>query len=115
MSLGMTYEEYWYGYPPAIKDYARAEEYRRKQVNYNAWLQGLYFASAISSTIGNAFLEKGTPPNEYPERPFASDEEEREAERKAQEEREAHEAKLFMRMIVEQGKHWGENPKKRVE
>lgn len=115
MSLGMTYEEYWFGHPHAARAYAKAEEYKRKQRNYDSWLQGLYIAHAISSTIGNAFIEKGAQPNEYPEHPFATDAEEMEAERKAQEEKEAEAAKLYMKMIVEQGKHWGDNPKKRVQ
>lgn len=107
MSLGMTYEEYWYGNPLLVRSYLQAEEYRRRKENYNLWLGGIYMQQAIASTIGNAFLEKGASPNRYPEKPFAIDAESIEKERQEQEEREIEAAKVYMQLLVDNGKDWG--------
>ena len=41
MSIGMTYNEYWYGDPLMVRDYYRAFRIRRKQEDERMWLQGL--------------------------------------------------------------------------
>lgn len=107
LSLGMTHEQYWYGDPLLVRDYLQAEVYRRKRENYNMWLGGLYMREAIMSSIGNAFLGKGTPPYEYMEKPIPMDEEEIEAKRAEDEAREVEQAEMYMRLLVEQGKDWG--------
>lgn len=106
-SLGMTYEEYWYGDPLLVRDYLQAEEYRRRQENYSLWMSGLYMREAIMASIGNAFIDKGQPPYEYPERPFPMTDEEIEAQREEQEKREVEQAEMYMKLLVEQGKDWG--------
>ena len=103
----MTHEQYWYGDPLLVRDYLQAEVYRRKRENYNMWLGGLYMREAIMSSIGNAFLGKGTPPYEYMEKPIPMDEEEIEAKRAEDEAREVEQAEMYMRLLVEQGKDWG--------
>lgn len=106
-SLGMTYDEYWYGDPLLVRDYLQAEEYRRRQENYSLWMSGLYMREAIMASIGNAFIDKGQPPYEYPERPFPITDEEIEAQREEQEKREVEQAEMYMKLLVEQGKDWG--------
>lgn len=102
----MTAKEYWYGDPWLVRDYLKAEEYRRERENYMAWLQGMYFAHAIAATIGNAFIEKGAKPVEYPDKPYelAGESEEQKRDR---EERELMQAELYMRQFVDFGKNWG--------
>lgn len=107
----MSYDEYWYGDPLAARVYAKAEEYRREKENYSAWLQGLYMSWAISGTIGNAFIGENTPPFEYPDKPIPTTEEATEMERQENERKEAEQAKIYMRLLVEQGKGWGKEAK----
>lgn len=107
----MTYEEYWHGDPTMTRDYVEADDYRRKNKDFDAWLSGLYVAKAIASTIGNAFLEKGSEPNEYPEQPLSHEKVETEEQIEERERKEAEEAKIFMKLLVEQGKHWGKKDK----
>ncbi len=109
----MTPELYWHGDPWLVRDYIKAEEYRRERENYTAWLQGMYFANAIAATIGNAFLDKGTAPVEYPDKPYPL-RQESEEEKKAKEELELQQAELYMRRFVDFGKHWGEKPGKPI-
>ena len=103
----MTAEEYWRGDPLLVRDYLQAETYRRKKENYTLWLGGLYMREAIMSSIGNAFIDKGSPPYEYMEKPIPMDEDEVEAKRKEQEEKEVEAAEMYMKLLVEQGKDWG--------
>ncbi len=106
MSLGMTYEEYWYGNPLLVRSYLQAEEYRRRKENYNLWLGGIYMQQAIASTIGNAFIEKGSPKNKYPDKPFPIDEETLEQDRVEQEAMELEATRAYMLMLADQGREW---------
>lgn len=38
--------------------------------NFLAYLQGIYMAEAIASTVGNMFKKKSAKPHEYPKKPF---------------------------------------------
>lgn len=51
LSIGMSYDLYWYGEPDALNRYIKAEEIRQKKANYQAWLQGLYVYEAIGSLV----------------------------------------------------------------
>ena len=51
LSLGMTYEQYWYGNPKLLNSYVRAEEYKRMRKNQELWLQGLYVHIAIGDLV----------------------------------------------------------------
>ena len=48
MSIGMTYDEFWFGKPERAKYYRKAYELKKKQLNEQLWLQGMYFFEAIS-------------------------------------------------------------------
>ena len=88
LSLGCSYNEFWYGEPWIAAAYLEAELYRREQVNHDLWLQGLYFSNAVNTALANAFWDhKGIKPDGYLKYPIAFTEREKaaEAERKRHE------------------------------
>ena len=101
----MTHDEYWYGDPWMVRDYLKADEFRREKANYDAWLHGLYVASAIDSTVGNAFRKEHSQPSEYPDKPFPLFESEEEEEEREQKNLDA--AELYLKQFIEFGKKWG--------
>lgn len=110
LSIGMSYETYWYGDTRLIWDYLKAEKLRQEREAYAAWLNGAYVREAILSSIGNAFAKKGQAPNEYPGPPdFSSKEDivETENQIEEREEQEALWAKVYMDNMVRAGKNWG--------
>lgn len=78
MAMGMTYDEFWYGEPDRVKFYREAEEIRRKERDYNLWLQGRYFYDALCSVspILHAFAQNGTRAQAYNEEPYPRTEKE---------------------------------------
>ena len=54
----MTPDQYWNGDTWLVRDYLKAEEFRREKENYNAWLNGVYVAKAISATIRQTHTPK---------------------------------------------------------
>lgn len=110
MSIGMTYDQFWYGDVRAFKSYVDADMERQKRRNEEFWLQGLYVYDAISSAIQNAFSKPGSHPKRYAEKPypiFEKSEEEKQAEKEAQEEKEKAFALAYMMQMAEVGKNWG--------
>lgn len=82
---GMTYEQFWLGEPELTVAYRRADELKKRRVNEELWLAGIYTAEALASTVGNMFT-KGTK-HKYPEEPkpitMAEVEERKEREQRA--------------------------------
>ena len=72
MSMGMTYDEFWYGEPDRVKYYRQAEEIRRKEKDYDLWLQGRYIYDALCavSPLLHAFAKNGTQAEKYNEDPY---------------------------------------------
>lgn len=70
MSMGMSYNEYWYGEPGMAGDYRRAYNLMRQRKSDEMWLMGLYVYDALSVAISNAFSKKGTRPKKYLEEPL---------------------------------------------
>lgn len=70
MSLGMTYEQYWYGDVWMIKAVREADKRNRQRKSEEMWLQGFYFHIAVSTALANAFRGKGKQPYEYMEEPI---------------------------------------------
>ena len=58
MLYGMTYEQYWYGDPWMTRAYAQSHLLKRRQINEELWLEGIYMANAFQTVIGNAFGKK---------------------------------------------------------
>ena len=80
----MTYEQFWLGDPALCKAYRRADEIRKKRMNEELWLNGIYMAEALASTVGNMFSKQKY---KYPSepKPITMDEiaERKERERRA--------------------------------
>ena len=65
--MGMTYEQFWVDDPTLAKMYRKADEVRRRRVNEELWLAGIYMMEALSATVGNMFT-KGQK-HQYPAEP----------------------------------------------
>ena len=72
LSIGMTYEQFWYQDPHLVRAYAKAEEMRIKRRNEELYLQGRYVYEAIGAfaEILPAFPKKGAKIQPYLEEPF---------------------------------------------
>ena len=72
LSIGMSYELYWYGEPNLVKAYREADEMRIDRMNYEKWLQGLYIYHSIGALqpILNPFSKKHKA-EEYIKEPIA--------------------------------------------
>ncbi len=84
----MTAEQFWEGEPWLAKAYRKADEIRRRRINEELWLSGMYTADALASTVGNMFSKKKY---KYPTEPrpitMMEIEERKERERQAKAER----------------------------
>ena len=72
LSIGMTYEQYWYGDVWMVEAFREAEKLRQERVNAETWLQGMYVYDAIAriSPVLHAFAKKGTKPQPYMSKPY---------------------------------------------
>lgn len=81
----MSYEDFWFSPPELATAYRRADEIQKRRVNEQLWLNGIYTAEALASTVGNMF-SKGSK-YQYPSEPkpitVKEIEERREREQKA--------------------------------
>ena len=91
MSIGMTYDEFWYQDVSRVVAYRKAAELRDKRINQELWLQGMYFYEALcdASPLFRFTMKKGTvKPESYAKEPYAitaeeiREREEREARKK---------------------------------
>lgn len=104
----MSYDQYWYDDPMMVRAFYKAEKIRQEQIDTNAWLQGIYIANAIESTIGNAFLAKGKQPHKYPKEPFLmSQDKTRRIEEEPDIDAQVAFARGYMLQFCEAGKNWG--------
>ena len=75
MSIGMSYDEYWFGSNDRPKYYREAHKLDNKRKNQEMWINGMYMIDAITS----AFDKK----SKYPAEPydlFKKSEEEKKAD-----------------------------------
>lgn len=110
MSLGMTYEQYWYGDVRATRAFAEAHKINLEKQNAAFWRQGMYFYQAIASVASTLTTDpkKGEKPLEYPREPYpVFPKEPTPEEQQLSEEQEALIAEIYMRQMVEAGKNWG--------
>lgn len=81
MSIGMSYKEFWEGDTALPKFYY--ETYKKKmgreyeQLDYAAWLNGLYNKYAYEVVMANFFSKKGTPQQKYPDKPMSQSKKEK--------------------------------------
>ena len=75
MSIGMSYQEFWYEDCWIANYYLKAYTIKKDQINEQLWLQGMYVFEAIlcASPVLHAFSKKGTKPLPYAEKPFLMD------------------------------------------
>lgn len=89
LAMGMTWTQFWIEEPELAIAYRKAEMIRKRRKNEELWLQGIYVAEALSSTVGNMFAKGQKHP--YPAEPFPitaeEQQERREREEKARMER----------------------------
>jgi len=83
MAYGMSYEQFWYGDPWAVKAFATAHLLRQRARNNEMWIQGAYFANALNAALTTAFSHKKEnyvkePFNLYPKTEIEEQEEIRE-------------------------------------
>ena len=81
----MTFKQFWIDEPKLASAYRKADEIRRRRMNEELWLNGMYTADALAATVGNMFT-KGNK-NKYPSEPRPITRNELE-ERKEREQRE---------------------------
>ena len=72
MSIGVPYDQFWFGDYTQLEHYRKAFELRRERANYDAWLQGAYMYDALCmvSPVLNAFAKRGTKPTPYHKVPY---------------------------------------------
>ena len=64
---GMTYEQFWNGDPKMAVAYREAHLLRRKMLNEELWLSGLYNYNGFGAVVATAF---GKHREEYVKKPF---------------------------------------------
>ena len=75
MSIGVPYEEFWFGDYCKLKYYEKQYYNAQKQKNYEMWTLGLYFYKAFDAVIMKRFV--GSKDINYPSAPFGEEEPER--------------------------------------
>jgi hypothetical protein len=80
----MTADQFWLDDPALCRAYRKADEIRKRRMNEELWLNGIYMAEALASTVGNMFSKQKY---KYPSEPkpitMSEIEERRERERKS--------------------------------
>ena len=112
MSIGMTYEEYWFG-PSELTRYAReAYRLRRKQIDEEQWMQGRYIYDAIGALapiLRTNLSNKEVSAGPYVDKPYLEklEEEKKDAETKETEEAVTHQTNMlaFMQDFASKWNH----------
>ena len=63
LSIGMTYDQYWYGDPLMVRTFYKAHKLKEQLADQQAWLQGQYVMAAIGAQrrwmAGISLLDSG--------------------------------------------------------
>ena len=96
LAIGVPYETFWHLTPKKLKAFYKSHEIRRKIGDEKMWMMGLYVASALDSTVCNAFLwrRKGEKGHGYEKQPFLQKQIKENTEEELQRQRELFVAKL---------------------
>ncbi len=70
MSIGVPYEEFWYGDYCRLKYYEAVYLQQRKAENERMWMMGAYVYSAFGTVMANAFRSKGSKVQDYIQKPI---------------------------------------------
>ena len=102
LSIGMTYEQYWYDDPKLLNRYIKADEYKRVRRNQEMWLQGLYIYTAIGDLVPVINpLSKDHKPKPYLKQPIPVSQEELEQ----QENEKLEKMKTYMMSLANKNKN----------
>lgn len=106
MSIGMTYDEFWYQDVSRVIAYRRAHEIRERRENWGYWLQGAYIYDALcnASPLFRFSMKRGSiKPEPYAKEPYPITEaelrEKEERDARAREERLKAEFALFAQQM----------------
>lgn len=78
LAIGMTYEQYWEQESWLVKSYREAYKIKFNDVNYTAWLNGIYICQALQSGVPvmlNGIAKHPAELPKYPEKPHDFSEE----------------------------------------
>lgn len=102
MSIGMSYDEFWYGDCWVASYYRKAWKLKKEQENEKLWLQGVYIYEALLDVapILHAFAKKGTKPLPFPDKPYDFTKRKTEKEKEQEIENEKIRAELFLKQWV---------------
>ena len=102
MAMGMTYDEYWNGDPEMTKFFRKAYELKRKQKNYELWMQGKYIYEALGC-ISPLFHDwvKDPKPIPYLSEPFPLSKKEADEQKLREEEEHDKKTQANFRALVE--------------
>lgn len=83
ISIGMSYEDFWYGDSQKAVYYRKAKEYRDSEINKQLWLQGAYIYEALIDVapIYHTFAKRGTKPRPYTREPYVVNKHDEEVKR----------------------------------
>lgn len=72
LAMGMTEEQYWDKDCTLVIAYRKAYKIRQEEINYHAWLNGLYVWKALQTApvFVNGFMPKGARVDQYFEKPI---------------------------------------------
>lgn len=114
----MTYEQYWEGDSWLVKDYRKAQELKRDEMNWQAWLQGMYIYEAIAdiAPILHPFAKKGTRARKYTEKPYEFKKPEKKLSiSETDKEAKARSDRILGKMMAAMNHANAENAKKRIQ
>lgn len=123
LSIGMSYELYWYGDVWLVNAYREAYKRKLQETNSLMHIQAAYLYEALLdvSPVLHAFAKQGTKPIPFREKPyplFGVDDKEKTEEDKTDqlsEEQEALRAKIYMKQMARALKnHFGDTAAKAV-
>lgn len=66
----MTPKEFWYDEPRLLQCYIKKRELELDNINYSAWLFGLYSYHGFATAISQAFSDKSSKKSTYFEKPL---------------------------------------------
>ena len=87
LAIGMSYEEFWEKESWLVKSYREAQKLKFKDVNYSAWLNGVYVLQALQTGIPvvlTGMLKEHVKLPEYAHAPIDFDEKSKEEQEKKQ-------------------------------
>ena len=108
LSIGMTWDQYWYGDVWMAAIYREADRRRRERTNAEAHLMGMYVYEALcdAAPMLHAFAKKGTKPIPFSPEPYPMPWQ-KEEKTDRQEEGERLRAEIYMKQMMRAGKNWG--------